>query len=326
MTGMRMVRAAAVLAGALGGLYGATYGLLTRQSRRARLVIGVPRQSPLRADGTYLPDGSGPLVSETSASEGRDAGADCPDELRFAVLGDSSAAGVGVDHAEQLPGVLLARGLAEETARPVRLSTYAVSGANTRGLPAQVDQALARRPPDVAIVLIGANDVRDRLPARLAAKILGGELCRLRDAGTRVVVGTCPDFGMIQPIPQPLRTIARTWSLLLASAQRAEAIQAGALAVPLGDLLSPEFLARRTDLFSQDGFHPNAAGYEAAAAILLAPLCAAAGLWGAEPAPVGVRAVTAAKLRVLLNRLADWATGLASGGEDGDGVTVHAAS
>ena len=43
-------------------------------------------------------------------------------------------------------------------------------------------------------------------------------------------------------------------------------------------------------------------------------------------AQLKVHAVTAAKLRVLLNRLADWATGLASGGEDGDGVTVHAAS
>ena len=39
------------------------------------------------------------------------------DVLRFAVLGDSTAAGLGVDRPEQLPGVVLARGLAEETGR-----------------------------------------------------------------------------------------------------------------------------------------------------------------------------------------------------------------
>lgn len=328
MNELRMVRAAAVIAGAVGGLSGATYKLLAEQSRRTRLVIGTPRQPALRADGTYLPDGSGPMTSGSDAGFGERVGlsfgAGVGEELRFVVLGDSSAAGIGVDHPEQLPGVLLARGMAEETGRPVRLSTHAASGANTRRLPGQVDLALAEG-SDVALVMIGANDVRDRLPARVSASILGGELRRLRDAGTRVVVGTCPDFGMIRPIPQPLRTIARVWSVLLAGAQRIEAEQAGALAVPLGDLLSPEFLARRADLFSQDGFHPNAAGYEAACAVLLAPLCAAAGLWGGEPGPFA-RSATAMRLRGLLRRVASWLEDLATEGHEGEAATARAVS
>jgi lysophospholipase L1-like esterase len=331
MNELRMVRAVAVIAGAVGGLSGATYTLLAEQSKRTRLVIGTPGRPAPCADGTYLPDGSGPVAA--SSGSGPDLDSDfgegfgqeprSGEELRFVVLGDSSAAGVGVDHPEQLPGVLLARGMAEETGRPVRLSTHAVSGANTRRLPAQVDLALAEG-ADVALVMIGANDVRDRLPARVSASILGGELRRLRDAGTRVVVGTCPDFGMIRPIPQPLRTIARTWSVLLAGAQRIEAEQAGALAVPLGDLLSPEFLARRADLFSQDGFHPNAAGYEAAVAVLLAPLCAAAGLWGGEPAPL-TRSATAMRLRGLLRRVASWLEDLATEGHEGEAAAARVA-
>jgi lysophospholipase L1-like esterase len=264
MVGTRLLRATVFAVGALGGLSSAAYGLLSEQSRRARKVIGVPDAPPCNADGVYVPD-----VVTTAA------------ELRFAVLGDSSAAGVGADTPEQLPGVLLARGLAEESGRPVRLVTYAISGSTSRDIEAQVDRALAE-PPEVAMLIIGANDVTVKLPVRTAARLLGEQLERLRAAGVPVIVGTCPDLGAIRPIPQPLRAVAGSWSRLLAKAQRAVVLRAGGIPVPLADLLSPEFIARPAELFSKDRFHPNAAGYEAAAAVLLAPLCAAAGIWSAQ--------------------------------------------
>lgn len=260
-------RTAAVVAGTVGGLASAAYGLLIEQSKRARTVIGVPEHPPLNADGVYLPDGGGPHAFGTG-----------PDPLRFAVVGDSSAAGLGVDDAVQLPGVLLGRALAEEANRPVLLTTYAISGATTRDLAAQVDRALAD-PPSVTLVIIGANDVTDRLSVRASAKLLEAQLTRLRAAGSAVVMGTCPDLGAVRPIPQPLRAVARAWSLLLAKAQLAAVLRAGCAPVSLAELLSPEFFARPDDLFSPDRFHPNAAGYEAAAAVLLAPLCVAAGVW-----------------------------------------------
>jgi lysophospholipase L1-like esterase len=49
----------------------------------------------------------------------------------------------------------------------------------------------------------------------------------------------------------------------------------GVAAVSIAALLSPEFLARPHELFSADRFHPNGRGYEFAANVLLAPLCAA---------------------------------------------------
>lgn len=266
MAGQRFFRTAAVAAGAVGGLTSAAYGLLMEQSRRARQVIGEPDDPPLLGDGVYLPDGSGPLPPDSVESP-----------LRFGVLGDSSAAGLGVDGPEQLPGTLLARGLAEESGRPVLLTTYAVVGATTRDLPGQVDQTLGD-PPHVALVIIGANDVTEKLKVHTSAALLGVEVRRLREAGIAVVMGTCPDLGAIRPIPQPLRSIARAWSLLLARAQRASVVRAGGIPVALADLLSPEFVARPEELFSSDGFHPNAAGYEAAASVLLAPVCVAAGI------------------------------------------------
>ena len=51
----------------------------------------------------------------------------------------------------------------------------------------------------------------------------------------------------------------------------------------LAALISPEFRQRPDELFSADRFHPNGAGYELAASVLLAPLCDATGLthnWG----------------------------------------------
>src|SRR5262249_44286660 len=71
------------------------YGLLAEQSKRARRVIGRPHGRPLRADGVYLPGGSwsdGPLPVDDQRAAG---------SLRFTMIGDSSAAGLGVDTPSQ---------------------------------------------------------------------------------------------------------------------------------------------------------------------------------------------------------------------------------
>jgi lysophospholipase L1-like esterase len=260
MAGARALKALIFAAGSVGGLSGAAYGLLTGQSRHARSIIGAPRDLPLNADGLYLPDGGGPVPVTRG------------DFLSFAVLGDSLAAGLGAESPDRLPGVRLARGLAEELAEPVRLVTHATSGARTFELEPQVDRALID-PPDLALVIIGGNDVTTRTSIGTSAVLLSRQVTRLMNAGTTVVVGTCPDLGIIRPIPQPLRTIASRYGLSLARAQRRELDRIGARAVSIAALLSPEFMARPHELFSADRFHPNGAGYELAANVLLAPLC-----------------------------------------------------
>jgi lysophospholipase L1-like esterase len=285
----RGLRTAAMALGAVGGGFSALYALLNEQGRRARLAIGAPEAPPPRADGVYRPaDDPGVLPS-----------------LRFAVLGDSMAAGLGVDRPEELPGVLIAQGLAEEAERPVRLTTYAVSGSTTRTLRAQVDRVLRDR-PDVALVIVGANDVTTRVSIPAAAEMLAAQVRRMRLAGIGVVVGTCPDLGTVLPIAQPLRSIARSWSHKLAREQRIAVERAGAVAVPLADLLAREFLARPTDLFSRDRFHPSAVGYDAAASVLLAPLCGVAGIWHGGPPAVRSPRSAAAEARRPASRVVAW--------------------
>ena len=272
MGAMRGLRFVVLAAGTLGGLYGAAYGLLTGQARRAERIIGPPVAPPHLADGVYLPDGTSPAT------------ADEDNVLRFAMFGDSMAAGLGVDSPDQLPAVVLARGLAEEAERPVRLDTYAVVGAATRDLPAQVEQALAN-PPNVAVIIVGANDVTTLTTVPDAVEGLEQVIRTLQDAGCGVVVGTCPDLGVIRPIAQPLRAIARVWSQLLARGQRRGVSRVGAIPVPLADLLAPEFLARPREFFSSDQFHPSAVGYDAACSVLLPALCTVAGVWTGGPLP-----------------------------------------
>ena len=127
--------------------------------------------------------------------------------------------------------------------------------------------------------MIGANDVTHRIDKSVAVRHLADAVRRLRELGTEVVVGTCPDLGTIQPIPQPLRLIGRRWSRDLAAAQTVAVVEAGGRTVSLGDLLGPEFAERPHEMFSADRFHPSPAGYARAAAALLPSVYAALGVW-----------------------------------------------
>ncbi|GAB3670521.1 SGNH/GDSL hydrolase family protein [Saccharopolyspora tripterygii] len=276
MIATKALRLALLAAGTAGGLSGAAYGLLNGQAGHARRIIGPPVADPLRADGVHLPTGVGPVPREEVPEDVQ--------PLEMAVLGDSSAAGLGASLPRELPGVRVAQGLAEEVDRPVALTTHAIVGARTQELSAQVD-AVLRRPPDAVLIIIGANDVTSQLPVSRCAELLGDQVRRLVEADVKVVVGTCPDLGSIRPIPQPLRSVASRWSLALARAQRRSVEACGGFAVPLADLLSPEFLARPAEYFSPDKFHPSGAGYEAAADILLPVMCIAVGAWQGGPLP-----------------------------------------
>lgn len=195
----------------------------------------------------------------------------------LALLGDSSAVGLGVDEVESTPGVLIAAGLSRLANRPVRLTRHAISGAESRHLDQQVSDVLPER-PDVAVIMIGANDVTAHTKPQIAAKHLGTAVRRLRVAGVHVVVATCPDLGTVRPIPQPLRTIARRWSRDMAAAQIVAVVRAGGRTVSLGSSLGPTF-ARYHELWSDDGFHPSAAGYATAASFVLPSVADALGYW-----------------------------------------------
>lgn len=178
--------------------------------------------------------------------------------VRLAVLGDSTGAGSGVSALTDTVGGRLAGRLARGPAR-VALSGVAVSGARCRDLAGQVTVLLAN-PPDVAVIVVGANDAL--LGSSLAAvrSDLGAAVARLRDAGVRVVVGTCPDLGAARALAQPLRALAGWRGRAVAAAEAGATRAAGGDAVDIGRITGPVFRADPGTL-SEDRFHPSADGY-----------------------------------------------------------------
>jgi lysophospholipase L1-like esterase len=261
LTVRRLATGAAYSTGGVGLAGAALVALLRGEARSARRRVEsrTVKADPPSGDGVYGRGRGKPLV--------------------FAVLGDSSAVGLGVHRATETPGVLIAAALTELAERPVRLVRLAVSGARSAQLEAQVDQALADR-PDVALIMVGANDVTHRSSTSVSVAHLATAVRRLTAAGCEVVVGTCPDLGTIRPIAQPLRTFARRWSRQLAEAQTIAVVEAGGRTVSLGSVLGPAFASDHS-MFSVDEFHPSAAGYAAAAAVLLPSVADAVGVWPA---------------------------------------------
>lgn len=275
---MRMLRGVGVAAVAAVGSVGASrgaYELLAAQARIARKVIPKPTTWPFNGDGLYLPGASAPQPWRLGMHA----------DLELMVFGDSTAAGLGASSREELPGVLIAKGLAEESGQSVRLSTKAIVGASSKGLWSQIEaMQITGGKPDVSVILIGGNDITARNGLSASASRLGEAVQALVDSGSKVVVGTCPDLGVIQPVPQPLRSIMHAWSLRLAALQAHQVRAAGGIPVPLSETLTPELRDRPDHFFSADQFHPNSAGYELAAAILLPPALIALEIWDEDAA------------------------------------------
>ena len=254
-------------AGALastGTAYLGARNLLVGQATHARTVIPKSWETPPRADGVYA-RGGGPVQRWRRG---------VPFDLHLMIFGDSTATGYGCVSAEQVPGVLIARGLAERTGKLVRLSTKAIVGATSKGVMGQVDAMfVAGPPPDAAVIMVGANDVTALNGISQSAHRLAQSVRKLRARGAVVVVGTCPDLGLISAIPQPLRSLTHARGVQLARAQAASVRAAGGTVVPLAQLMAQPFRATPEVMFSADGYHPSAAAYALAAEALLPALC-----------------------------------------------------
>ncbi|MER5929690.1 SGNH/GDSL hydrolase family protein [Streptomyces sp. NPDC002054] len=266
-TARRIAAGAAYGGGGLGLLGAAAVGVFLAEVQLAKRTVGTGQGNPPRADGLYGSEFGGPELS--------------PGPLRLAMLGDSTAAGLGVRRARQTPAALMASGLAAVAERPVQLRNVALSGAMSDDLDRQVSLLLDGDgpPPDVCVIMIGANDVTRRMPPTQSVRLLTSAVRRLRLAGSEVVVGTCPDLGTIEPVYQPLRWLARRVSRQLAAAQTIGVVAHGGRTVSMGDLLGPEFAANPREMFGPDSYHPSAEGYATAAMAVLPTLCAALGVW-----------------------------------------------
>jgi lysophospholipase L1-like esterase len=172
--------------------------------------------------------------------------------LRLLIVGDSSAAGVGVvSQREALAGQLTVR-LAEACGARVEWRLVAQSGLTT----AQTLHLLQREAPahaDIAVVVTGVNDVVDQVPSHHAVSARESLANWLRNAlGVHhVTFAPLPPIHQFPGLPQPLRWVAGT------DARRHNAALAR-WAVTRADVSQVEMeVPVHRGVMAHDGFHPG---------------------------------------------------------------------
>lgn len=212
--------------------------------------------SPLWVTQALLIRSRTPLLPEAQGERSGEVGDGAL--LRVLIVGDSSAAGVGVATQRQAFSGYLTRALAKKMRRRVRWNLVARSGISSAQALAMVQQA-APAVVDVAVVLLGVNDVIEQLPSRHAVahrEQLADWLISQRGA-RHVVFSPLPPMGEFPVLRPPLRWIVR------ADAQRHDralaqwaATRSDVWHVPIAIKLSAAGMAA-------DGFHAGEPVYRA---------------------------------------------------------------
>lgn len=212
------------------------------------LIVGVEILLALRRE--YLP--TEPAL-EVSGSYGTGR------SLRFVVLGDSTAAGVGAGSVEDAYPSQVSMDLAD-AGYEVTMTSLGVSGARVKDLIAeQLDTAVELR-PDLAFVAIGANDVTHLTSLGDVRRGMTEIIETLQATGATVVVSGVPDM-RAAAFYEPLRTLSGWRGRAVTSAIRDVAEEVGVPVVPLAELTGPFFERESERMHSADLFHPSADGY-----------------------------------------------------------------
>lgn len=209
--------------------------------------------------------------------------------LDLLVFGDSTAAGVGVDRAEDSMPVRLAELIAADRHRAVRVLSYGWAGARAEDVVAdQLERArrplrpqlLDSRPPlpdaDIVAVSIGANDVIHATSPAAFRRAMRRILEKIRDSAphAEVVVAGIPRLRGALPQYEPLITLGDLFGGLLRRIQRSETQAAGGAYADLArDVMGR--LDPRTASLAADAFHPGPEIYRVWAVVIAEALAAA---------------------------------------------------
>lgn len=201
----------------------------------------------LRRDTPRLADAAGPWSGETPGEN----------PLGLLVLGDSTAAGVGVDsQVDGLPGNL-ARSISAHTGRGVRWTAVGANGATARDLLERFVDAATVESYDIVFLTIGANDALTLRSRAAFGRDIRCLLARLRRASPEaaILMSSLPAFFRFALLPNPLRFNLYLHSQSLESAARS------IVARTPGAHMSPPPPPYTDGFFATDQFHPSAIGY-----------------------------------------------------------------
>lgn len=206
-------------------------------------------------------------------------GTDAADEpaIELLALGDSSTAGIGVDRVEDTLPVLIASRLALGTGRPVHVLSHGRSGARTRDVIREQLPLVTTR-PDVAVLVIGTNDVTKLTRTRVLCQETRYLLWSLNDLGIPVIMCSLPELRAMSAIP-PLARIGLEIKAFRVRRAQADAARTApdCRLVDVRRMVGHEFIGNDAYL-SADRFHPSAVGYARIADALAPALVTRLGL------------------------------------------------
>lgn len=214
--------------------------------QRLRAPVAAAQGIWLRTTTTMAPPATGPTSGRTGSGPGA--------PLALAVLGESTAAGCGVDsHQDGFTGSLAGE-LARRTGRAVQWQVVGRFGATSRRiryrLLPQVGDGL-----DVAVLLAGGNDVLSGRAPQEWREHLSAVVDELLERADHVVVTGIPPFQLFPSMPATLgRELARRAVRLDQVSREVCADRPGTTWVTMEELPRPEF-------FASDRFHLSGAGY-----------------------------------------------------------------
>jgi lysophospholipase L1-like esterase len=231
-------------------------------SLTAKLMLSpvlVAQAALTRSRAPHLPEPEGPrsgVAQPPAAAAKKGSRKIAVTQLHLLVVGDSSAAGVGVAHQTQALALQLAQCVADQTGAQVHWQLLAQSGLTTAQA-GDMLQAATHTAAELVVVLTGVNDVVDQVPSSLALQAREALANRLRNAKgvQHVVFAPLPPVHQFPALPQPLRWVAG------ADAQRHNKALAqwvltrdDVSCVDMSMPLNPGVMAA-------DGFHPGAPVY-----------------------------------------------------------------
>jgi lysophospholipase L1-like esterase len=181
--------------------------------------------------------------------------------LRFTVLGDSTAAGLGAGSPEHAYATVLSERLGERGWR-VELTAFGLSGARVADvLNDQVPRAI-ETDPDLVFVGIGANDATHLTSLGDVERDMGRLLDDLSETNATLVVAGPPDMRADAWL-EPLRSIVGWRGRRVADRIEAVARERGVPVVQLAEQAAPFFASNPDEAYAEDLFHPGPGGYRA---------------------------------------------------------------
>jgi lysophospholipase L1-like esterase len=173
--------------------------------------------------------------------------------VAMAIVGESTAVGVGVDSLDEaLPGHL-ARSLASQLGRNV---AWQVSGGNGMTVSRVLSTVSGEDHYDVAVVLLGVNDAFRLTPIKAWLSSLRRLADKLAEQGSELILfSAVPPIGRFPALPQPLRAILGARAALLDHhLKRLVSEVQGAARCDVKFATQAMYIAR-------DGVHPSKDGY-----------------------------------------------------------------